>query len=179
MRYERRRKGAGPTTRSTSFSTRSPPAGEDYRRLVERLPAIVYAAEMGEHGRWRYVSPQVEEILGYTPEEWIADPELWASLLHPEDRERALEQETAETLGDRNPPPVDYRMMTRDGEVVWILDEAVLEPDDDGRPGLARRPLRHHRAQAAPSRSCSGRAAQQARSPGSASGRCRTATPRR
>ena len=69
--------------RSTSSSTRSPPAGEDYRRLVERLPAIVYASELGEHGRWRYVSPQVEEILGYTPEEWIADPGLWAQPAAP------------------------------------------------------------------------------------------------
>ncbi len=108
--------------------------GEDYRHLVERLPAIVYTSELGEHGRWRYVSPQVEEILGYSPEDWKADPELWAKLLHPEDRERALSQETRETLGDRNPPPLDYRMITRDGDVVWILDEAVLEPDEDGVP---------------------------------------------
>ena len=121
-------------TRSTSSSTRSPPAGEDYRRLVERLPAIVYTAELGEHGRWRYVSPQVEEILGYTPGGVDRRPRLWAQLLHPDDRERALAQETRKTLGDRNPPPVDYRMITRDGEVVWILDEAVLEPDDEGIP---------------------------------------------
>ena len=108
--------------------------GEDYRHLVERLPAIVYTSELGEHGRWRYVSPQVEEILGYSPEDWKSDPGLWAKLLHPEDRERALSQETRETLGDRNPPPVDYRMITRDGDVVWILDEAVLEPDEEGVP---------------------------------------------
>ncbi len=109
-------------------------AGRDYRRLVERLPAIIYTAEMGEHGRWRYVSPQVEEILGYSPQEWMADPGLWARLLHPDDRERALEQETRKTLEERNPPPVDYRMVTRDGEIVWILDEAVLEADEMGDP---------------------------------------------
>ena len=108
--------------------------GEDYRHLVERLPAIVYTSELGEHGRWRYISPQVEEILGYSPEAWKSDPGLWAKLLHPEDRERALSQETRETLGDRNPPPLDYRMITRDGEVVWILDEAVLESDEQGVP---------------------------------------------
>ncbi len=108
--------------------------GEDYRRLVERLPVIVYTSELGEHGRWRYVSPQVEEILGYSPEDWRGDPELWAKLLHPEDRERALAQETREMIGERNPPPVDYRMITRDGDVVWILDEAVLEPDEHGVP---------------------------------------------
>jgi diguanylate cyclase (GGDEF)-like protein/PAS domain S-box-containing protein len=108
--------------------------GDDYRRLVERLPAIVYASELGEHGRWRYVSPQVEEILGYSPEEWLADPGLWSRLLHPDDRERALSQESLRSVAERNPPPVDYRMITRDGDIVWILDEAVLEPDEEGTP---------------------------------------------
>ncbi len=56
---------------------------DDYRRLVERLPAIIYAAELGEQGRWLYVSPQLEKILGYTPEEWMEDPELWARLPAP------------------------------------------------------------------------------------------------
>jgi diguanylate cyclase (GGDEF)-like protein/PAS domain S-box-containing protein len=123
-----------PDKQVSEFLDQISSAGEDYRRLVERLPAIIYTAEMGEHGPWRYVSPQVEEILGYTPEEWIANPGLWATLLHPEDRERALEQENYETLGERSPPPVDYRMMTRDGGTVWILDEAVLEADDSGVP---------------------------------------------
>jgi diguanylate cyclase (GGDEF)-like protein/PAS domain S-box-containing protein len=128
------RGGSWPDEKVNEFIDQIASGGEDYRALVERLPAIVYTSELGEHGRWRYVSPQVEEILGYRPEDWVADPELWAKLLHPEDRERALSQETRETLGDRNPPPIDYRMLTRDGEVVWILDEAVLEPDDEGIP---------------------------------------------
>ncbi|HEX4669080.1 MAG TPA: EAL domain-containing protein [Solirubrobacterales bacterium] len=109
-------------------------AGQDYRRLVERLPVIVYTSEMGEQGEWYYVSPQVEEILGYTAEEFKADPGLWARLLHPDDREQALENETEIYLGDRSTRPVEYRMCTRGGEVVWMLDEAVLEADDKGVP---------------------------------------------
>jgi diguanylate cyclase (GGDEF)-like protein/PAS domain S-box-containing protein len=108
--------------------------GQDYRRLVERLPVIVYTSEMGEYGAWHYVSPQVEEILGYTAEEFKADPRLWAKLLHPDDREQALENETEIYLGDRNTRPVEYRMRTRGGEIVWMLDEAVLEADDKGVP---------------------------------------------
>jgi diguanylate cyclase (GGDEF)-like protein/PAS domain S-box-containing protein len=123
-----------PNEQVTEFLGQLTSAGADYRRLVERLPAIIYTAEMGEHGRWRYVSPQIEEILGYTPEEWVADPGLWARLLHPEDRERALEQESRKTIGDRGAPPVDYRMVTRSGDTVWILDEAVLESDEGGVP---------------------------------------------
>src|SRR5829696_8068785 len=107
--------------------------GEDYRRLVERLPAIIYTAEMGEHGRWRYVSPQVEKIFGYSPEEWMANPQLWASLIHPEDREAVLEQET---LGTPGAPSIaaEYRMSTRDGGTIWVLDEAVIEKDRNGVP---------------------------------------------
>jgi diguanylate cyclase (GGDEF)-like protein/PAS domain S-box-containing protein len=108
--------------------------GHDFRRLVEQLPVIVYTAELGEHGRWRYVSPQVEEILGYRPEEFVSDPGLWARLVHPEDRGRALEQETEERLGKRDTTPAEYRMCRRDGSVVWMHDEAVLEAGEDGVP---------------------------------------------
>jgi len=126
-------KGDGwPEERVTEFLDQISSAGEDYRRLVERLPAIVYSCEMGEMGRWRYVSPQIEEILGYSPEEWMADPGLWVRQLHPDDLERVLEQETGKAGGGGSGPPIDYRMITRDGEVVWMLDEAVLEPDGDG-----------------------------------------------
>jgi diguanylate cyclase (GGDEF)-like protein/PAS domain S-box-containing protein len=130
---ERAGQGDGwPEERVTEFLDEISSAGDDYRRLVERLPAIVYSCERGERGRWRYVSPQIEEILGYSPEEWMADPGLWAQRLHPDDRERALEQETR-TAGDEGAvPPIDYRMITREGDVVWILDEAVLEPDGGG-----------------------------------------------
>lgn len=124
-----------PEERVAEFIDEISSAGDDYRRLVERLPAIVYSCELGERGRWRYVSPQIEDILGYSPEEWMADAGLWAERLHPEDRERALELETRMAHGEGNgASPIDYRMITRDGDVVWILDEAVLEPDGQGMP---------------------------------------------
>jgi diguanylate cyclase (GGDEF)-like protein/PAS domain S-box-containing protein len=103
-------------------------------RIVDRLPVIVYASELGENGRWRYVSPQVEEILGYSPEEFRADPGLWARSVHPEDRRRALAVESHARLGDRETRPVEYRMYTKAGDVVWMLDEAVLEADPQGVP---------------------------------------------
>jgi PAS domain-containing protein len=59
-----------------------------YRTLVERLPALTYVADLGPYGRWRFVSPQIESMLGYTPEEWRSEPGLWLSRLHPEDRAR-------------------------------------------------------------------------------------------
>jgi diguanylate cyclase (GGDEF)-like protein/PAS domain S-box-containing protein len=103
-------------------------------RLIDRLPVIVYASELGETGRWRYVSPQVEEILGFTPAEFLCDPGLWARQVHPDDRLHALAVESRDALGNRETAPVEYRMYTKSGRLVWMLDEAVLEPDGAGVP---------------------------------------------
>ncbi len=103
-----------------------------YRALVEQIPAIVYSAEFGSAGTWSYVSPQIESILSFSPEEWIADGTLWYRQLHPEDRERAMAdearfRETGERLSS------EYRMLARDGRVVWFLDQASLLRDTEGR----------------------------------------------
>ncbi len=107
------------------------PAG-DYGELLERVPAILYIADVGPAGKWHYVSPQVESILGFTAEEWCADPNLWAAQLHPLDRDRVLDSEA-----ERPPlsPTVasEYRMIRRDGQVVWIRDDAQLLHDRHGR----------------------------------------------
>jgi diguanylate cyclase (GGDEF)-like protein/PAS domain S-box-containing protein len=96
--------------------------------LLERLPAIIYVAEPGPEGRWRYISPQVEAWLGYSREEWLADPGTWARCIHPEDRERVLEEEER----DVGTGWTEYRMVAKDGRVVWVRDEAVLRTDPDG-----------------------------------------------
>src|SRR3954453_1577495 len=72
-----------------------------YRTLVERVPAVVYEAEPGADGRWRYVSPYVETMLGYAPAARLQDPRPWAARLHPEDRERVLELEQRLGQGER------------------------------------------------------------------------------
>ena len=105
-----------------------------YRSLVERLPAIVYRADFGESGEWTYVSPQIESILGFTPEEWMADPKLWYRQIHPEDRERAMADE-ARIVDTGEPLVSQYRILTRDGSVLWFRDEAVVVREDAaGRP---------------------------------------------
>jgi PAS domain S-box-containing protein len=96
-----------------------------YRTLVERLPAITYIAEVGIDGRWQFVSPQIESILGFSAEEWMADPGLWMSRIVEEDREIAIAaerrvQETGELF------KAEYRMLARDGRVLWFRDEANL-----------------------------------------------------
>ncbi len=66
------------------------PALHDYRSPVEQVPAIVYIADFRGDRPFLYVSPHAETLLGYPPEAWVADPDLWEKLLHPDDRERVL-----------------------------------------------------------------------------------------
>ena len=80
------------------------------------MPAILYIADVGAEGRWHFVSPQIEEILGFTPEEWCADAKLWATQLHPLDREWVLAAE-AERLGPSRGDAAEYRMLRRDGKL--------------------------------------------------------------
>jgi diguanylate cyclase (GGDEF)-like protein/PAS domain S-box-containing protein len=100
------------------------------RALVERLPAIVYVSEAGLDGPWHYVSAQVETILGFAPEEWLADPRLWAKRIHPDDRERVYARELElEEPG----APEEYRMLHRDGRTVWVRDHAALLANELGQ----------------------------------------------
>ena len=109
-------------------------SGQAERRfatLVERLPAIVYEAEPGAEGLWLYVSGFVETLLGYTPEEWQADPTLWARSLHEDDRAAVLAADERLTAGER--VAIEYRMHARDGSVVWVRDESARVIDEEGR----------------------------------------------
>jgi PAS domain S-box-containing protein len=104
-----------------------------FRALVEQLPAIVSLNAHDEHSSTLYVSPQIEQILGYAPAEYTADPAFWLQTVHPDDLQRVL-AEIARTNVTGEPFRVEYRRITRDGRVIWILDEGVLVRDDAGRP---------------------------------------------
>jgi PAS domain S-box-containing protein len=105
---------------------------EGYRTLVERIPGIVYTAEAGEAGQWLYASPQIESILGYTADDWCADATLWFRCLHPADRERALmDEHRSQQSGE--PLNSEYRMIARDGSVIWFHDQATIaQPEEEG-----------------------------------------------
>lgn len=118
-------------------------AEERYRLLVEQVPAVnntmVPAPEdfpgSMTNGSWSYLSPRIEELLGYPPERFQDDPRFWNSLVHPEDLDAVLAEdvrtdETGETF------EMEYRMRHADGHYLWVKDDAALVHDDEGRPLL-------------------------------------------
>ncbi len=112
---------------------RPPDPVGDLRTLVEQLPVVTYREAHVEGIRVLYVSPRIQTLVGYTREEWEADPELWVRLLHPDDRERMLEEDRRVTRTGE-PFRAEYRLRHRDGRWVWVQDEAILVRDARGRP---------------------------------------------
>ena len=106
-----------------------------YRQLVEQVPAISYVAEAGAQGRFRYLSPQVKTILGYRPEDCLADPCFWWDHLNPDDYPIALLEDSWE---EGRPFQVEYRMRRQDGREVWLRDEAVIVIDPQTGRRLTR-----------------------------------------
>jgi PAS domain S-box-containing protein len=103
-----------------------------YRTLVEQIPAIIYTAVIDEVSGTSYVSPQIEDILGFSPEEWLSDPELWLKQVHPDDRAAVL-SDVALVQSSDLPHSLEYRAYTRDGRLVWLYDSARMVRDEAGQ----------------------------------------------
>jgi len=95
-----------------------------YRFVAERAPVVAYLADLGDRARWHYVSPHIEALLGFTPEEWCGDPELWRRQVHPDDLPLAVSDERR-TVASGQPNATDYRIRTRGGEEIWVRDVAI------------------------------------------------------
>jgi PAS domain S-box-containing protein len=114
-------------------------AEERFRLIVERTPVITYQ-EPPVEGTYdaamqvAYVSPQIERILGYSSAEW-STPGFWLTRVHPDDRQ-AVVDESAATNESGAPYRQDYRMIARDGTIVWLHDECALIRDEEGRPTI-------------------------------------------
>lgn len=104
-----------------------------FRALVEKTPAVVYVNAVDEVSTALYVSPQYERMLGFTPEERLANRQLWVERLHPDDRDRVL-AESDRTNRTGEPFRMEYRLVARDGRVVWVRDDALLVRDEGGKP---------------------------------------------
>lgn len=114
------------------------PAPEPLLAGLEGFPLAAYLAAPGLDGRWAFVTSHIHALVGFTPDEWCAET-LWASRLHPDDRERVL-QEEAEQLATRDNElwTREYRLLHRDGSIVWVRDQARLESGPGGRTSWFR-----------------------------------------
>ena len=112
-------------------------AEEKYRRLIEQIPAVTYIDEVPEDDPSDlspiYISPQIERLLGYRPEEWVRDPDLWSHVTHPDDLD-TTEASAVRAFEDGTPLSIEYRMIARDGRTVWVREEASLFRDEHGAP---------------------------------------------
>ena len=103
-----------------------------YRRMVEQLPLVTYVETLDAESAV-YISPQIAELCGYTAEEWTADPGFFGKVLHPDDRDHVL-GEFAHTHMTGDMYDGEYRVIAKDGRVVWVHDVAVRVRDDEGTP---------------------------------------------
>jgi PAS domain S-box-containing protein len=102
-----------------------------YRALVERIPAVVYEMDPDDERRTLFVSPHVEEVLGYSRAEWLDQPDIWIELLHADDREVVLAAHDRHSESGE-PWDLEYRLIADDGRVVWVHDRATLIRGSDG-----------------------------------------------
>jgi PAS domain S-box-containing protein len=131
----------GGTTCSPSDSDQSAQADQiqassleaKYRALLEQIPAVVFMAYLDRGISEAYISPQIEESLGYSREEWLEEPIRWYERIHPDDKQRWSLEAAGMFLSGR-PLRSSYRVIARDGHVVWFHCDAKMMRRPDGQP---------------------------------------------
>ncbi|MBB4663030.1 EAL domain-containing protein [Conexibacter arvalis] len=108
-----------------------------YRTLIETIPAVTYVADWDELGTLMYVSPQIEELLGFPAEGWLGETSLWDTQVHPDDVDRVM-AETRYAFREEKEFDCEYRLIAKDGSVVWVWEHDTVIRDEHGRPRLTQ-----------------------------------------
>ncbi|WP_332912727.1 PAS domain S-box protein [Algoriphagus boritolerans] len=97
---------------------------EKNRSLIENLDGIFWEAD-AQTFEFTYISPQVEQITGYSAKEWLETAGFWQSHIHPQDQKYALDLCHNETqkLSDHT---FDYRFFTKTGKTIWLNDRVKV-----------------------------------------------------
>jgi len=105
----------------------------DYQEPVEKLPVIFYSVKIEADGKIfsRYISPYVQQVMGYLPQEFSLPQSLWRDIIHPEDKERVF-LEVQNAIKNHLTLNMEYRLKAKDERWVWIQDRAVIHYQSDG-----------------------------------------------
>jgi PAS domain S-box-containing protein len=117
---------------------------EDERRrladIVSSVPGVVWEAHGNpdrQSQRIDYVSEHVTRMLGYTVEEWLATPNFWLTIVHPDDREAAAKH-AQEHFAAGDFRVNTFRWLTKDGRAIWVESHSMVMKDDEGKPAGMR-----------------------------------------
>jgi PAS domain S-box-containing protein len=103
-----------------------------YQSLVEQTPAVVFLDAVDENETGIYISPSVESLTGYLPEEWLSDSNLWDHLVYSEDQSR-IDAAYQESHRNNTPFVEEYRIVRRDGDIVWVKENTNLVRGENGK----------------------------------------------
>jgi len=106
-----------------------------YRTLIEQLPAVVFMVSLDRGSGEAYVSPHIEELLGFSQEEWLEDPIRWYERIHPDDKLR-WSAEAAEMFLTGKPLRSVYRVVARSGRVISFHCDAKMVRGQGGQPSF-------------------------------------------
>lgn len=107
---------------------------EEHQSLVLRsLPIALYTASVEEdHHRLHFTNESIERITGFSPQQFLEEPQFWESRVHPDDRQRVFGELKA--LQESGAATLEYRWRCADDSERYFLDQAVLIRADDGQP---------------------------------------------
>jgi PAS domain S-box-containing protein len=104
-----------------------------YKHLLESITDYAYTVKLenGQPGQVEH-SRSCEAVTGYKPEDYNADPYLWYRMVHEDDR-AAVSQQVARVCAGETPPPLEHRIIHRQGDVIWVRSTVVPGRDEAGQ----------------------------------------------
>ena len=102
--------------------------------LVNHSPGVIYTCKYDKQGAFvpAFVTPNMKTLMGYSPEDFYAQKDLWASNIHPEDSPRIFKE--YDRLFVDGKLLHRYRWRHKDGHYLWVRDELSLLRDENGEP---------------------------------------------
>lgn len=104
-----------------------------YQNLLKNIPGIIYLSSCDEHWTVHYMTMEIEKISGYPASDFINNNvRSYASIIHPDDVD-LIDQAVQESLSQNKAYEIEYRIIRKDGEIVWLYEKGQKVSDADGK----------------------------------------------